>query len=107
MFYGYCGSDSVLDSIAIDDIQVLTSFHPGLTCPPYDPSLYICICGALSCRLDLITTTERTTDPTNSTTTFETTTAEPTTDPINSTTTFETTTEPTTDPSTNQDEYEF
>ena len=82
MFYGYCGSDSALDSIAIDDIQVLTSFHPSLTCPPYDPDVYVCICGALSCTLEP---------------------RFPTTDP----TSFKITTEPTTDHSTNQDENEF
>jgi len=29
------------------------------TCPPYDPSIYVCVCGASSCQLQLISTTPR------------------------------------------------
>ena len=66
VFYGYCGTDAVLDGIAIDDIQLNSSSVTSdscstsrPTCPPYDPSVYTCVCGTTFCQLQRLSTTYR------------------------------------------------
>ena len=53
----YPCNSGVSVTITASTTSLATTTPPRPSCPPYDPSVYTCVCGPTSCTLELITTT--------------------------------------------------